>query len=173
MDILLYAGLRRGDAARLGRQHVRDGVITIRTEKTGETITLPLLPPLAASIAATPTGDLTFIISDHGRPFTKESFGNWFADACRKAGCPGSAHGLRKAGATRAANNGATTHELMAMFGWRSEKMAERYTRTADRQRLAAKGAVKLLPDQTQNEKRPHLQSGAGVSEEKATKTGA
>ena len=27
-DIFLYTGLRRGDAARLGRQHVRNGVIT-------------------------------------------------------------------------------------------------------------------------------------------------
>jgi integrase len=28
-----YTGLRRGDAVRMGVQHVRDGVITIRTEK--------------------------------------------------------------------------------------------------------------------------------------------
>jgi len=32
-DLLLYTGLRRGDAVRVGRQHERDGVITIRTEK--------------------------------------------------------------------------------------------------------------------------------------------
>jgi integrase len=39
----------------------------------------------------------------------KESFGAWFREACKSAGVPGSAHGLRKAGATRAAENGATT----------------------------------------------------------------
>ena len=38
LTILLYTGLRRGDAARLGRQHVRDGVITFRTEKTGQQV---------------------------------------------------------------------------------------------------------------------------------------
>jgi hypothetical protein len=32
---------------------------------------------------------------------TKESFGNAFSDACRKAGENKSAHGLRKIGATR------------------------------------------------------------------------
>ena len=32
--VLLYTGLRRGDAVRLGRQHVRDGIATIRTQKT-------------------------------------------------------------------------------------------------------------------------------------------
>src|SRR5262249_16197372 len=62
-DLLLYTGLRRGDAVRVGRQHVRDDLITIRTEKhrkgkPGEMISIPILPPLAASIAATKTGDM-------------------------------------------------------------------------------------------------------------------
>jgi site-specific recombinase XerC len=35
LDVLLYTGLRRGDAVRFGRQHVRDGVGTIKTEKAG------------------------------------------------------------------------------------------------------------------------------------------
>ncbi|MDG1116331.1 MAG: hypothetical protein P8N72_04290 [Flavimaricola sp.] len=35
IDVLLYTGLRRGDAALLGRQHIKDGIATIRTEKTG------------------------------------------------------------------------------------------------------------------------------------------
>jgi hypothetical protein len=32
-DLLLYTGLRRGDAVRVGLQHVRDGVIVLRNEK--------------------------------------------------------------------------------------------------------------------------------------------
>ena len=55
---------------------------------------------------------------------TKESFGNAFSDACRKAGENKSAHGLRKIGATRAANNGATVAQLNAIFGWTGSKMA-------------------------------------------------
>ena len=35
LDVLLYTGLRRGDAVRFGRQHVKDGVGTIKTEKSG------------------------------------------------------------------------------------------------------------------------------------------
>ena len=58
--------------------------------------------------------------------------GNWFRDRCVEAGVPGRAHGLRKAGATIAAENGATTHELMAIFGWKSLAMAEKYTRAAN-----------------------------------------
>jgi hypothetical protein len=51
-----------------------------------------------------------------------------------------SAHGLRKAAATVAAENGATAHELMAIFGWLSLKEAERYTRGAERKKLAERG---------------------------------
>ena len=166
LDLLLYTGLARGDIVRLGKQHVSNGVITFRMEKNrGDGIVYPpMLPVLAKTIAASRTGDLTFLVTERGTPFVKESFGNWFGEVCREAGCPGSAHGLRKAGATRAAENGATVHQLMALFGWKTEKMALMYTRKADRRRLASTAAPLLLsPTQTENEKRPHLGSGAGA----------
>jgi integrase len=144
-DVLLYTGLRRGDAVTLGHQHIRNGVATIRTEKTGETVTLPILPPLARSIAAGPTGDLALIAGERGAPMRKESFGTWFRLQCKAAGVPGSAHGLRKASATRAAEAGATEHELMAMFGWSDPRMAFVYTRKANRARLARDGAEKVV----------------------------
>jgi integrase len=152
-DVLLYTGLRRGDAVRLGRPHVKNGIATIRTEKhpknkPGEIVMLPILPPLQASIDAGPCGDLTFICGENRRPMKKESFGNWFAEVCDLTGVPGRAHGLRKCGATRAANNGATDAQLEAMFGWkRGSKEAAVYTRQADRARLAKQGSQTLLPD--------------------------
>jgi integrase len=147
LDLLLYTGLARGDVVRLGKQHVRDGVITFRMEKNrGDGIVYPpVLPILAETIAKSPCGDLTFLVSERGTPFVKESFGNWFREKCTEAACPGSAHGLRKAAATRCAENGATVNELMALFGWKSERIALRYTRKADRKRLAAMAAHKLL----------------------------
>ena len=120
LDVLLYTGLRRGDVVRFGRQHVRDGVGTIKTEKSGftVTVTLPILPVLADTLAAGPCGDLTYIVGEGGKPLTKESFGNLFRAACNAAGVPGSAHGVRKIAATRAANAGATVAQLEAIFGW-------------------------------------------------------
>jgi integrase len=149
LAILLYTGLRRGDAARLGRQHVKNGVITLRTEKTATHVYVPVLPELARIIAATKTGDLAFIATPSGKPMTKESFGNWFREACNEAGVPGSAHGLRKAGATRAANNGATVAQLEAIFGWEGGRMAALYTREADRARLAKQAIEKLAKPET------------------------
>jgi integrase len=144
LDVLLYTGLRRGDAVKLGRQHVRDGVATIRTEKTGTTVAIPILPVLAATLAAGPCGELAFICGESGKPPTKETFGNAFREACRAAGVAKSAHGVRKIGATRAAENGATVAELEAIFGWSGGGMASLYTRAADRARLA-KGAMSKL----------------------------
>jgi integrase len=142
--IFLCTGLRRGDAARLGRQHLRDGVITIKTEKTGTPVYIPVLAELDEAIEATPASGLTFVATASGKPMTKESFGNWFRDACKAAGVPGSAHGLRKLGATRAANNGATVAQLEAIFGWSGGNMAAHYTREADRARLARDAITKL-----------------------------
>lgn len=146
LDVLLYTGLRRGDAVRVGRQHVRDGVATLRTEKSQETVTvtLPILPILAATLKAGPCADLAFICGSNGKPLTKESFGNAFSEAARKAGVKKSAHGVRKIGATTAADNGATVSELEAIFGWEGGGMAALYTRSADRKRAAIR-AMKLL----------------------------
>ena len=69
-------------------------------------------------LQAGPCADLAFICGENRRPFTKESFGNVFREACNAAGVEKFAHGVRKIGATRAANNGATVAELEAIFGW-------------------------------------------------------
>jgi integrase len=146
IDVLLYTGLRRGDAVKLGNHHIRNGVASIRTEKSGGdvAVTIPILPVLEATLKAGPCGERTFICGENGKSLTKESFGNMFRKACRLAKVPKSAHRLRKAGATRAAENGATVAELEAIFGWRGGGMAALYTRAADRARLA-KGAMTKL----------------------------
>jgi integrase len=146
-DVLFYTGLRRGDAVRLGRQHVRDGVATLRTEKSqGEMIvSIPILPVLQRTLDAGPIGDLAFICGKAGKPLTKESFGNAFKDACRAAGLHNrSAHGCRKIAATRAAEAGATVAQLNAIFGWKGTAMASLYTEAADRKRLALEAMVKV-----------------------------
>jgi len=138
LDVLAYTGLRRGDVVKLGRQHVRDNVAYIKTEKTNTQVALPILPLLAQTLAAGPCGDLTFIAGANGGPLTKESFGKDFRKACRAAGLRNrTAHGLRKAAATRAAISGATLAQLNAIFGWTGAKMALHYIETADRTRLA------------------------------------
>jgi integrase len=135
-------------------------IAQIKTEKSGFTVevTLPILPALAATLSAGPCGELTFIAGESGRPLTKESFGNLFKDACRAAGVPGSAHGVRKIAATTAANNGATVAQLEAIFGWQGGTMASLYTRAADRRRLALQAMDKLANEKRKSIPSPPLQ---------------
>jgi site-specific recombinase XerD len=147
--LLLWTGVRRSDVVVLGRQHVKEGWFKIPLQKnrnrTPVIVELPIAPELARIIDASPVGDLTFLVTDYGKPFSAAGFGGWFRDRCNEAGLPRcSAHGLRKAGAVRAAENGATAHELMAVFGWLSLAEAQRYTRAADRRTLA-KNATRLM----------------------------
>ena len=140
--MLLFTGLRRSDAVRLGCQPVRNGVATLRAV----TVYLPILPILQGTLDAGPVGDLAFIVGKSGKPFTKESFGNAFKEACVKAGLlHHSAHGCRKIGATRAAENGATVAQLNAIFGWSGTAMASLYTQAADRKRLAPEAMAKVV----------------------------
>jgi len=155
LALLLYTGARRQDAVEFGRQHIgQDGWLHYRPRKTahssGKNVDVPVLPALRAIIDATRCGDLTFLVTGEARgrkPFTANGFGNWFRKRCDEAGLPHcTAHGLRKAGATIAANNGATPHQLMAIFGWTTIKQANEYTEEVNRKKLAGAGMEFLVP---------------------------
>ena len=143
MEVLRWTGLRRGDAVRLGRPHLRAGVIRITTEKTGERVAIAYAPELADIIDAGPIGELTFIAGERGLPMTKESFGNWFRGACSAAKVTKAAHGLRKYGATVDALAGFTDAELDAKYGWQGRRMASLYTRAANREKLSLGAAAR------------------------------
>jgi integrase len=155
LALLLFTGCRRSDVVALGRQHVRAGWLRYTQHKNRNrapvTLDLPVLPVLQAAIdtmPARPAGhetELAFLITQFGRPFTANGFGNWFRKRCEEAGLTDcTAHGLRKAGATIAAENGATESQLMAIYGWRNPKQAALYTRKA-RQKILAGGAMHLI----------------------------
>ncbi|WP_375647217.1 tyrosine-type recombinase/integrase [Bartonella sp. CR84HXZ] len=147
IDVLLYTGLRRGDAVRIGWKDITtDNIIHLKTEKSQfkTDVFLPILPELAETLKIGPIGDEIFICGKEGKKLTKESFGNLFRKACNAAGIKKSAHGLRKLAATRAANAGATVSQMKALFGWTEDNMASLYTKTADRKRLAIEAIKKL-----------------------------
>jgi integrase len=145
LDVYVYTGLRRGDAARVGRQHVKNGEISIMTEKSPTLVTIEILKPLADTLAAGPIGDMSFNVGRYGLQLTARGLGRKFGAACRAAGLVGlSAHGLRKAAAIRVAEAGGTENELDAMFGWKNGQTSRTYTRNADRAAMARRAIRKL-----------------------------
>jgi integrase len=143
--LLLYTGQRRSDVVRMGCQHVRNGVLVVRQEKTGAKLSIPLHPTLQEILADTPTDNMTFLTTQFGKPFTSNGFGNWFRVQCNAAGLPQcSAHGLRKAAARRLAEAGCTAHEIASITGHASLKQVAHYTRAADQGRLASAAMEKV-----------------------------
>ncbi len=138
LALLLYTAQRRSDVIRLGRQHVRDGLIHIRQQKTGAPLTIPVHPALAEAIEATPS-DLTFLTTATGKPFSASGFSNWFRTMCNDAGLPKgtSAHGLRKAACRRLAEAGCSANLIAAVSGHASLREVQRYTAAADQARMA------------------------------------
>lgn len=158
LDLYLYTGVRKSDVVKLGPQMERGGKLVFsemkgRTKKV-KTHEMPILPPLRMSLDATPSGNLCYLVTAHGRPHSVKAFGNWFKKRCREAGVDAdlSGHGLRKLGATRCADAGATEHQLMALFGWSSTKQAALYTLKANRKKLEAVAAPLLMQGRIGNE---------------------
>ncbi|MBY5601736.1 tyrosine-type recombinase/integrase [Rhizobium leguminosarum] len=169
-ELILASGLRRSDIVRVGKQHLTNETLRIKTRKTNTPVTVDFSDRLLKLIEVSETGDLALIVGKNGLPMTKESFGNWFGDACREAGVQKSAHGLRKFSATMAANAGATAHQLMAMFGWTTIEQAEIYTKKADRERLGRLSS-RLVAEHFETEIAPHLDVGAGKNQKIKTKS--
>jgi integrase len=149
LALLLYTVQRRGDVVRMGRQHVRDGMIAVRQSKTGTTLSIPIHPELRAVLAATPSDHLTFLTTSFGKPFVAAGFTNWFREACNEAGLPRgtSAHGLRKAGCRRLAEAGCSANVIASISGHASLGEVTRYTKAADQARMATDGMAMLVSE--------------------------
>ena len=148
LRLILYAGgTRRQDLVRLGRQMQHGGRLTYRTGKgDGEIVSMGIAPELAEELAHVPRDQLTFLVTDYGRPFSVKGFGNRFRKWCDDAGLADcSCHSFRKGAASIAAEKGASEAQLRAMFGWaENSNEPRRYTRAARRKVLADEG-MKLL----------------------------
>jgi len=158
LELLLCAAPRRSDVVRLTRKNVAGGRLIYRQKKTEAEINIPLLPQLEAAIAAMPMLDEKehFLETQFGEAFTETGFYNWFTDKARKAGVPKgrSPHGLRKACCRRLAEAGCSPHEIMSVSGHETLKEVERYTKAANRARLANSAIAALQTAQKEGVER-------------------
>jgi integrase len=156
MALLLYTCQRRSDIIQFGRQHIIDNRLEFTQHKGRNRnpirLSIPILSELRRIIDASPCGDLNFLVTAFNKPFTSNGFGNRIRKWCDEAGLTQcSAHGLRKAAATRMAELGCSEHEIMAIGGWKTLKEVERYTRAARQKVLADNATVKLEAAQNKN----------------------
>lgn len=78
-----------------------------------------------------------------GRPYSREQIGKVFRRAARAAGLKDfHFHDLRHHGATMALNKGFTAPIVVALGGWKTERMMRRYAAVTDQTLWAAAEAV-------------------------------
>lgn len=143
-----YTGQRRGDLIAMTWADIEADAITVKQEKTGAELTIPLHPVLRAELAEwrkarTSTHILT---SGRGRPWKANHLTHEMQAALPRHGLRDglNIHGLRKLAAAELASAGCTTHEIAAITGHRSLAMVQLYTASAQQKRLAKAAILRL-----------------------------
>ena len=161
LELALNIAARRHDVRLIGRQHFKNGCLSWRPSKTSRTtakvLTIRVLPELQAALDAMPRTDaLTFMLTEHGRPFNSAAaFGNRFADWCKAAGfkpvlCDDGRvrnyriHGLRKRACVAMAHASCSALEIMAVSGHASLSEAQKYVSAVEQDRMAETAMAKV-----------------------------
>ena len=136
----------------MGRQHVKAGRIHVAQAKSGgkTKLWIPLHPNLAEALTWVPADQLTFLITQEGKPFSPGGFTNWFVECAKAAGLPANStpHGLRKAASRRLAEAGATGHQIMSITGHKNLSEVDTYTASANQERLADSALALQIEDE-------------------------
>ena len=146
LHLILYTGAARQDVNKMGWHSIYENRTFYNRGKTGGLVDLPLHAKLEEFLINIPSHQKTFITQTKSadESYTTESFGNWFGKQCKEAGVPGSAHGLRKAGATKLAEAGGTEFEIMTFLGHSNPGEARKYVKKANRKLMADNAMAKL-----------------------------
>ncbi|MDE3027524.1 MAG: tyrosine-type recombinase/integrase [Paracoccaceae bacterium] len=149
VTLMLYTGVAKVDAVKLGHENVVSGRTTYVRQKTvksnGVVVSIPLHPDLAAVLENCADGR-PFLATAYGEGRSVNGLGNSMRAWCDAAGlpqCP--AHGLRKACARRLAEAGATAPEIMSVTGHKTLAEVDRYIRDALREGMADSAMEKLI----------------------------
>jgi integrase len=134
----------------MGWQNIKGNVIEFRAAKNGSAVAIPILPDLAQALALVPHDRMIFIVGSKGLPMAPSYFGAWFREAVIAAGLDAklTPHGLRRAFATRLADQGCNEITIMAALGDRNPEAARLYVREANAKRLVAEGMAAVAEAQ-------------------------
>jgi integrase len=145
--LALCTAQRRTDLASMGWSHIVDGGrIKIQQSKTGATVSIPVLPELAAELAFCPKDQATFIVGETGKAMHPNHLGDTFRKWRREAGLDDglSLHGLRRAMCRRLVRAGMSYHEIMSITGHKTLEEIQHYCSDFE-QEVAADKAIAAI----------------------------
>jgi integrase len=149
MTLMLYTGAARVDAVKLGWGNTKGNRLSYRRQKTeddgGVLIDIPIHPTLRAVLDTCGKKAFTFLETNSGKSRSPNGLGNYMRKWCNQADLPKcTSHGLRKAIARRMAEAGASPHAIMAVTGHATLEEVTRYTKDADRPKMADDAITRL-----------------------------
>jgi len=147
MELALETTSRRSDLTLIGPQHRRGNILDLRHTKNNSEAFIPLTDELRAAIDAMgPAKHLTYLHTQAGAARSAKALGGDFRQWCDAAGLPKccALHGLRKGGARRLAEAGASGKEIMSITGHKTLAEVQRYVDAADKAKLAEQAIAKL-----------------------------
>jgi hypothetical protein len=143
LALLLFTGVRRDDLVCLGRQRegwlaVHSAQNAVQAYKRARPSEKPVMAILTRIIEASPTGDLTYLTTEYGNPFSARASANGFGTAATR-------RGYRTVRPTDYARPGQPLRARTARLrisSWQSSigiprRKAKVYTDAADRKQLA------------------------------------
>lgn len=153
LAIALYSGQRQSDIISLRWNQITPDGLTLRQQKTGTELYIPLHHKLKAALAGAralqaqqTTACVNVVATLSGQPYKRGYFGAEWKRTSRAAGLPEDCvfHGLRKTALVYLAEAGCTTKQMKAISGHTSDDMVAYYAEQAN-QKLLAKAAVRKL----------------------------
>lgn len=142
--VLLYTGLRVSDAIQLQWQNISDdGYITIKTQKTGADVCIPIAAELAEELAK-PKRGMFLLLSKTGRQYQRTICSTDIRKTMRKLGLDPvpPVHGLRKNSVMKLIEDGNDYDIIHAITG-QSKDMIAHYGQAFDRKKLASRAVLK------------------------------
>ena len=144
-----YTGQRHADVLRMTPEHVEDGGIHVRQQKTGKELWVPLHSDLRVELEMWDSSP--YVLSSKGEPYTADRFRAAWGDLMSRT--PAGKirdegyvfHGLRASSCEKLREAGCNDREIGAITGM-SPEMITRYTRFSD-QRMLARAAARRMED--------------------------
>jgi len=138
LALLMTTGMRKADVFKATLGAIKDGMISVRTSKTDQLVSLPVHPVLASALATRPTArSLQIALNSDKKPWTPDGFDTvWhrFRGRLEAEGkvAPGlTLHGLRHTLGTLLKEAGLDDGAIADVLGQSSTSMARHYSREA------------------------------------------
>lgn len=150
VHLLYFTGQRIGDVCGMRWNHITEGAIEVRQEKTGKRLHVPLHSRLTTELQRTPKRGLTILADADGKPLRTQRLRRHLQAFTKELGSETVPHGLRKNAVNSLLMAGCTIAEVASITG-QTFQMVEHYAKGIE-QKGMSKAAMLKFERRTQSE---------------------